>query len=155
MFKFFWNNLSKRFLVFGLPLIIALPLAFIKNAPVNYGNIITAFSIILMLNVTALFQISKKVLTDLFRAKNKNGDSYYKILKNKYEVVIYFSFIYIAGLLCLIFPDVNVLFYGMNIINFIVLYFLLLLIILNITLVKYYFDTLYAELKSPDNTNKN
>jgi hypothetical protein len=160
MFKFFWKNQSNKLLIFGIPLIFAL-LSFITKESMDYGNIITAFSIILMLNVTALFQISKNVLAKLFRTTNKNGDSYYKILKNKYEVVIYSSFVYIAFLLLVNFVD----FSGMDskrtllligtkiqasylIISFIVLYFLCALIILNAMLVKYYFETLYAELKS-------
>lgn len=149
MFKFFLKNQSNKTILFGLPLLISLFVLFIcpHKPTINLDAVIASFSIILMLNVTALFQISKNVLSKLFRTTNKNGDSYYKILKNKYEVTIYSSFIYIAFLLILNFIDIKNTYLAI-LLSGVVLYILILLIYLNITLVKYYFETLQAELKT-------
>lgn len=154
MFNLFWKNQSYKFLAFIAPVFIALIITALMRDNISYGNIIASFSIILMLNVTALFQISKGVLVKLFKQNNENGDSYYKILKNKYETVIYVSFVYISFLLALDFISIStdVVLY---IVNFCVLYLLFALIIQNILLVRYYFAALDAELKklkTPDST---
>lgn len=147
MFNLFWKNQSHKFLAFVVPIFIAVIIIVLMRDNISYGNIIASFSIILMLNVTALFQISKGVLVKLFKQTNQNGDSYYKILKNKYETVIYVSFVYISFLLALDFiriPNSIILY----IVNFCILYLLFALIIQNILLVRYYFAALDAELKN-------
>ena len=149
MCKNFFRNLSLKWLV----IIFFIPMLFVFTLHdrihiTSCEIIITAFSIILVTNITALFAIPRETLKLLIdNDKTKYGDTLYSILINRYKFAIYTSFFFITFMIL----SENIKFgkkyiIATPLVQYIICYFTLLLLLFNIFLIRYYFQALFISL---------
>lgn len=148
------RNLTKKDKrgIFLYPLIVDILLciySFLNLIQISFdiGVLITTISLLLVTNIFALVAFNQKNLTQLYHNnKTKYGDSLYLILSTRYKTTIYTSLIFVT--LLTFYHSLTIpLYHSLDkIIESIILYFFIIIILLNIYLIRYYFDVLEINL---------
>lgn len=161
--KVFWRNLTKstKIWLFGVPAIIVgiLVLLEMTTAITIYFSselLITAFSILLVTNITALFSIPQETLCELYKNnKTRYGDSLYRIFMSRYAFTIYLCFGLVALLVITSWIQIHkyMLFEYKYTqwLRFGVMYVSISILFQNISLLKYYFLSLRKTIDKKTN----